>query len=118
MGSYRKEQVNGQWEEWVEWKPDVDPTVTMSFPPLLERDVESSVKAIATGATLGGFQKQNVIPEREVSRMILTALGADDVDQMLEELYPEGTSPAEAALTEAAREFVDGLEELIEKYAK
>lgn len=125
-GQYRKEKMNGQWEEWVEWNEDVDPTVDIDFPPLLESSVKESVEAIVHGATLGGLPQAGTIPQRDVSRLILQALGADDIDATLDELYPEDGEPIEynpeevepeESLKAAARQFRDGLDGLLEKYA-
>jgi len=119
LGRYVKEAVNGQYQEWVEWKDGVDPSVTISFPSLLERDVGSQVKAIATGATLDGKMLAGTIPKRELSRMVLTALNAEDIDEMLDQLDEERLEQAtEGGLVEAARELRDGMEKLIKDYAK
>uniref|UniRef100_A0A6M3M287 Putative portal protein n=2 Tax=viral metagenome TaxID=1070528 RepID=A0A6M3M287_9ZZZZ len=118
LGRYVKEPVNGQYQEWVEWKDGVDPSVTISFPSLLERDVESQVKAIATGATLDGKMLAGTIPHRELSRMVLTALNAEDIDEMLDQLDEERLEQTtEGGLVEAARELRDGMEKLIKDYA-
>lgn len=134
LGRWVREAVNGQYHEWVEWNEDVDPSVSLSFPSLLERDVKASVEAITIGATLGGSVSANTIPKRELSRMILTELGAEDIDGMLEVLdeeeverlarapqvvtVPEPFTPAEDSMVEAARELRDGLEKLVKDYAK
>ena len=122
LGSYRREKINSQWQEWVEWNKNVDPTIDIDFPPLIEASKKDSVQAIVSGATLGGFQSAGTIPAEDLSRMILLALGADDIDEILETLYPENGEPPqtaeEAALAEAARVLRDGLERLIEKHAK
>ena len=123
MGRYHKEKVNGQIEEWVEWREGVDPGVDIDFPPLLESSTNEGVDADTTASTLGGLPLAGTIPPRDVSRLLLQALRADDIDGMLDELYPreqEGGmdeySPEES-LRAAAREFGADLERLIEKYA-
>jgi hypothetical protein len=70
-----------------------DPTVTVTYPPILEHDVVASVGAIVQAATLGsGGKVAGVIDPRTVSQLLLTALGVDDVDAAIEAAYPpEGT---------------------------
>jgi len=125
VGTYRSDKRNGRLEEWVEWPENVDSTIDIDFPPLVQATVKENVDAIVSGATLGGLPLAGTIPQKDVSRMVLLALGADDIDTMLDELYPEDEeggeedeyTPEEEALTAAAREFRDGLDWLIEKHA-
>lgn len=124
LGIYRKERMKDQFEEWVEWRDDVDPTVDIDFPALLESSAKEGVEAVVAGATLGGMPLAGTIPQREVSRMILQALGADDIDAILDKLYPEETeggsddyTPGEEALKAAAAEFREALDWLIDKHA-
>jgi len=126
VGTYRSDKRNGRLEEWVEWPEDVDSTIDIDFPPVVQATVKENVDAIVSGATLGGLPLAGTIPQKDVSRLILLALGADDIDMMLDELYPEDEeggeeveyTPEEEALTAAAREFRDGLDWLIEKHAR
>ena len=125
LATYRREKRDGQWEEWVEWNKGVDSTVDIDFPPLIESDAKDAVSAIVSAATLDGDLPAGTIPQKALSRMVLRALGEDDVDGMLDELYPpedeegepEEYGPEEEALRAAATEFRDGLDWLIEKHA-
>ena len=61
----------------------IDRTPIVTFPSILDRDVQVRVGAIATAARL--------LPEsaRElVARLLLAALDVDDIDAVLDELYP------------------------------
>jgi hypothetical protein len=123
LGTYRREKWNGQWEEWVEWKAGVDDSIDIDFPPLVQATVKDNVAAIVDAATMRGLPSAGMIPQKDVSRLLLLALGADDIDDMLNELYPEdgrqaqGYVPEEESLAEAARILRDGLDRLIEKHA-
>lgn len=75
--------------------PDVnggprDMTINVDFPPVLEHDVASSVEAIVRAATLGGNKLAPEMDARTVTRMLLTALGEQDVQAVMDVLYPDG----------------------------
>lgn len=95
--------------------------VRVEFPPILEHDVAASVNAIVSAATLGGMEPAGTIDERTVSRMLLQALGADEVENLLNIIYPaddEGDSgegepeETEAAVMEAVRALREALKDV------
>jgi hypothetical protein len=88
-----------------------DPTVIVTFPPILEHDVEATVRAIAQAATLNGQALAGTIELQDLARMLLNALGEEDTDAMLERMFPEEESAAENKLAAA----VKGLQEVIEE---
>jgi hypothetical protein len=97
--------------------------VDVTFPAILEHDVGATVGSIVQAATLDGHPLGGVLDAKLVAKLLLTALGEDDVDEILDELFPEGeedsaphTPPpgqgapadqpaAEAAMLEAVREL-------------
>lgn len=99
--------------------PAGNASVDVTFPPILEDDPLANIHAIVAAATLEGKPDANVLPPEQVAKMLLEALGADDIDQLMEELpeEEEETEPGEedeeltrgkveealAALTEAIR---------------
>ena len=83
---------------------EMDPTIEVVFPPVLEHDVKESVDALVQAATLGGAGvNAGIIPQwRELSRMLLTALGERDVEGLLDLMFPEDeVAPTAPAVTEA-----------------
>jgi hypothetical protein len=74
----------------------VDIHVEVDFPPILERDVQKIVDSIVSASTLDGklLPVQPIIPAREVSRKLMTAVDVADIDGQLEILYPTGDDPA------------------------
>jgi hypothetical protein len=102
-------------------------TIRVEFPPILEHDVAASVNAIVAAATLTGMELAGTIDERTVSRMLLQALGADEVESLLDIIYPEegetsrpevAPTEAEAAMVEAARELREAVAKISRKGAK
>jgi len=97
-----------------------DATVRVEFPPILEHDVPERVGAIVDAATLRGQAPAQALDASTVSRLLLQALGVDDVDSVLDKLYPDGEDAApeganrgevntEAMMVAAVREMREAL---------
>lgn len=91
--------------------------VSVDFPPVLEKDIGASVGAVVTAATLDGKPLAGTIPTEDVSRMLLNALGAENVEEMLEKLQvgdtqtsPEQEEQEEVLITKL-NSFLDILRE-------
>ena len=91
-------------------------TATIDFPDILERSVTERVEAVIAAATLGGGTAAGTMPDDLLVRLLLVALDVDDIDEILEELFPPGTEaepdddngatvPTEASFTEALDAF-------------
>jgi hypothetical protein len=76
---------------------ETDRTIEISFPEILERDVLSRVQAIVQGATLNapGIPAGTMSP-RTTSKLLFDALGVGEVDELLEELFPDNGDMAAA----------------------
>jgi hypothetical protein len=61
----------------------------IDYPPILEHDVAQAVGAIVDAATLKGGTPAGLVDDRTLSRMLLSALGVDDIDTLLDTLYPD-----------------------------
>lgn len=84
-------EENEYGEDVVIFADTIDPTIDIDFPSLVERDTLSYVQAIVQAATLDGKQPVTIKDPRLLTKMLLLALGEDNVDEIVEELYPEGT---------------------------
>lgn len=73
----------------------VEVTFKIDFPPVVEQDIQQYVQAVVTATTLNGQAPAGTIDLETVSRLLLTALGVDDVDAIMDELYPQGEVPEE-----------------------
>lgn len=66
-----------------------DRSVEVGFPSILEHDVGASVEAIVKAVTLGGSPLQDaLITPQQASAALLEALGFDNIDEMLEDIFP------------------------------
>lgn len=70
--------------------------VSVTFPPILALDVGDRVDAIVSAATLDGKTPAGTVDPRTVSRMLLEALGASDIDAELDLIFPADGAPATA----------------------
>lgn len=105
-----------------------DASLTVTFPPILEHDVAQTVAAIVDAATLKGQPSAGTMAPETLSRLLLTALGVEDVDAELEAMMlddewdekPEESTPtAEAAqFLEAARELREAVQVVVEQNAR
>lgn len=71
------------------------PQLDVDWPPLLEHDVGETVDAVIAAATLDGKRLAGTLDIETTTRLLLVALGVDDVDELLKEHPPEET-PAPA----------------------
>lgn len=104
----------------IQLSNDADDSVYITFPPILEHDVSASVDAIVKAATLGGAgMLAGTIDLKNVSRMLLAALGEKDVDAILQDMFPDkGQREAvPQAVTEALRELRDAIRGFIARYS-
>jgi hypothetical protein len=105
----------------------IDRHIDVTFPPLLEHDVESRVKAIVSAATLDGKPPAGTLELKDITRMLLVALGEDDIDEILDHMFPpKGEEQAqepqepptvEAMMVEAVRELRKAVAELAREEA-
>jgi len=66
---------------------DADPNtkagIQITFPPILEHDVNQQIAAIVSAATLDGKSVAGTVPLETVARLVLTALGVPDVETVV-----------------------------------
>lgn len=119
---------------------EIDRHIDVDFPAILQQDTKELVDAIVAATTLGGNLPNGAFPDKKfVARLFLTVLGQDDVDETLDQWFPEGSdttwgdmacshttpdaTPIEKAFKEALENFIGklgslaGSSEAIEKIA-
>lgn len=69
-----------------ELKEDIDRTIAITFPDVLEHDIESSINSIIKAGTLDGKPVAGTVPPEVISTLLLTALGVDNVADVVEEM--------------------------------
>lgn len=119
-------QTDEYGDPQIIYADSIDPNVDVDFPSLVERSTLEYVQAIKTAATLDGATP-TVLPDlRLLAKMMLLALGEDDVDTIVADLFPEGADPqlpaptsnpeqaTVAAAVEALREAIKGLQNAAE----
>lgn len=74
----------------------LDGFVTIDFPSILQRDVQEQVQALVTGVTMNGQPLQLMNDGPTLVRVLATALGMDDVDDIVQLFYPSDDSEPKA----------------------
>jgi hypothetical protein len=64
-------------------------SIRVTFPSLLQRDVLPHVQAIVQALTLAGGTNAGLIDDRTGTRLLLDALSEEQIDETLDELFPE-----------------------------
>jgi len=123
LGKVVKVENDGIIEEKIEWRNPLTAMLDIDFPPILEKDIQTSVQAIVTALTLNG-QQLTLLDEQTATRLILKAIAEDDVDEIMAELFPDdltpssspkgegSAAPSEAIVREAARKLVMAIQGL------
>jgi hypothetical protein len=78
----------GQRLESVEWAEGVDPHIDIDFPPIVNPDMLRRVQAVVSAATMDGKAPAGTLDLITTARLVLVALGEDDIDEMLDALFP------------------------------
>lgn len=98
----------------------VKPQFNIAFPPILQHSVAETITAIVDGATLMGRPLAGTIDMETTSRLILQALGVDDVEVVLAAIMDEyalrDPSGAPPKIAEAAKSLKTELEAFGAKY--
>jgi hypothetical protein len=72
----------------VTWQgQEIDTYVDVRFPPILERDMTKVVDAVVDAATLRGRALAGVIDPETVTRLLLQAVDAGDIDKLVRKVY-------------------------------
>ncbi len=95
--------------------------VDIRFPSILERDPLERVKAVTNAATLGSTTgvSAGMLDDRTITRLLLSALNVTEVDELLNELYPDNATDRQIqqdtlGLVAAVREFREAVQPLIQ----
>ena len=75
--------------------------VAIDFPNILEQDVSARVKAVVSAATLDGKPLAGTMEMKIVTTLLLEALGLDDIDEIVNKMFPLGEEPEEETPVEA-----------------
>jgi hypothetical protein len=107
-------ETNEYNEQVISFDDDIDPVIEIGFPSILERDTLAYVQAIIAAATLDG-KTPSVIPDmRWLASTLLSAIGLDDTDELIDSWYPDDTEQAPAVITSAVEALRNAINELKE----
>lgn len=98
--------ANEYGEAVLTWDDDINAHIDIDFPPILVRDLAEQMNAINQSATY-------IPDQRELARMVLTALGENDIDETLDRLYPPAAEPTDELPTDDLAQAIEGLREAL-----
>lgn len=78
------EKDGDQVREVLTWNDDIDPTVTIDFPSIIQHDTKEAISAIIDAQTLAGRSEGVGIPLETAVRKLISELGINDVDAVME----------------------------------
>lgn len=87
--------------------PDADPRLEISFPPVLEHDPEAIVRAVVSAATLDGKVEAGTVPSETTARLLMQAIGVDDIEAAIQELSDEEQETLRRAVDSLGRQIAD-----------
>lgn len=118
FATVRDTPEDDQHNFWLEWQKEIDPAVSVEFPPLLQHDIPQMVAATVQAATLGASGTlAGTVDMPTLSRLLLVALGVPDADEIVERLFPDGEMPdasleqtqTEALMVQAVKDLRDAI---------
>lgn len=92
MATIEREVEAGQVEERLDWG-ETKNHIDIEFPPVINAGLKDQIAAIISSGTLDGKQPTGNIDIVTLTRMLLVALGEDDVDEIIERSFPGGKVP-------------------------
>jgi hypothetical protein len=95
------------------WNKDVDPTITIKFPPLISEDVPPLVDAILQA------NNTQTLDSRTIAQLLLNTLSVEEPDEILNMLYPVNEASAPIGdVTKAVRKLTEALERMLDGNSK
>ena len=91
-------------------------SVNIVFPDILDRDINGKINAIVSAATLDGKPNAGTLEITMIVRLLLEALGIDNIDEVIDRMFPKGepsTSPGQNAVVEAVKELKGTIEKMV-----
>lgn len=105
---------------------EIDASIKVKFPDILDKDIATRIDAIVKGATLGGGMNQAVALQlKDVTRYILQTLSEENIEDKIKEMYPddepetpEGYRKAFNALNANIKNLLETIKENGREYTK
>lgn len=72
---------------------ELDRRVDVEFPAILEHDMAATIKGIMDAATMNGKPFAGLVDPKTIARLLLVALGVNNVDEVLQQTHPDEPNP-------------------------
>jgi len=84
LGRVMPEKDGEQVREVLTWNDDIDSTVNIEFPSIIQHDTKEAISAIIDAQTLAGRSEGTGIPLETAVRRLLSELGINDIDAVMD----------------------------------
>lgn len=89
LSSIGRMEANEYGEDQLVIQEGINQELTIQFPEILSISIKDHVQSIVSAATLNGAQLTLFDPIT-VTKMLMEAMGVDDIDEKLKTLFPDG----------------------------
>lgn len=111
-----EQRIDGkQITEMIVWNDNINATIDIDFPPIIQQEIDKVVNALVQAAELIEQAPGEMEALTWLVRKVLVTFGEDDVDELMDELFPEDEPLGDTE--PALREAVKKLQALIESKA-
>lgn len=104
--------VNEYGEPVLLFDASINQRVDIGFPSILERDTQAFVQAIVSAVTLDGKVPSVITDRKWIASTMLSALGFDDTDELIDDWYPD-TSEDLTNAPETINQAIETLREVL-----
>ena len=104
LGKAIREPDGDQVRERVTWNEDIDQTINVDFPSIVQHDVKEAIGSIIDAQTLAGRSQGAGIPLETAVRHLLSELGLSDIDAVMK-IWEEEQEERQARADEMAAQL-------------
>lgn len=113
LGRVVLEPDGNEVSQRIAWKEGVDPAVEVTFPAIVEKDLVKQIGALVDATTLKGGTPAGTLSLQIFTKRALSELGFDDVDSLMEELFPGGEVPGMPEMDDEQKEMLRAVRDLL-----
>jgi len=104
--------ANEYGESVVRFDDTFNSHIDVDFPSIIVHSIKDQMGALVQGATFDGKPLSIITDQRLLARMVLTILGENDIDELLDQMYPLDGNVNESKLSSVANELREAIESL------
>lgn len=112
LRSFGQLVINEYGELVIQFNDEFNSHIDVDFPSIIVHSIKDQMSALVLGATFDG-KPTTIIPDnKQLAKMALTILGENDIDELLDQLYPPDQVVTERELNQAVIDFKEAIASL------